>query len=70
MKFTTILSFILVIVGALNWFLVGVFTFDLVAFIFGSMTIASRIVYALVGISSLWVIFFCILYKPFRKIAK
>lgn len=70
MKFTTIIAFILVIIGALNWFLVGVFAFDLVAMIFGTMSIVSRIVYALVGVASLWVIYFCLMYKPFKKVAE
>lgn len=43
----------LVIIGALNWLLIGVFKFDLVATIFGNMSIISRIIYALVGISGI-----------------
>ena len=43
----------LLIVGGLNWGLVGLFEFDLVAAIFGDMTALSRIVYVLVGISAL-----------------
>ncbi len=69
MKITTIIAFILVIVGALNWLLVGLFAFDLVALIFGTMSIVSRIVYALVGVASLWVIFFVFTYRPFKHIA-
>lgn len=44
----------LVIVGAINWGLIGFFQFDLVAFLFGDMSWLSRIVYALVGISGLY----------------
>lgn len=45
----------LVIVGALNWLLVGLFQFDLVAAIFGGQqSLLSRIVYSLVGIAGLW----------------
>ena len=44
----------LVIVGAVNWGLIGFFHFDLVAFIFGEMSWLSRIIYALVGISGLY----------------
>lgn len=47
-----IVSYILVIIGALNWGLVGLFNFDLVAAIFGDMTLLSRIVYSLVGIAA------------------
>ncbi len=50
------IAFILVIVGALNWGLVGAFNFDLVATIFGSMTTISRIVYVLVGLGALYML--------------
>jgi uncharacterized membrane protein YuzA (DUF378 family) len=45
---------VLVIVGALNWGLVGLFKFDLVAFLFGGMSILSRVVYSLVGVAALY----------------
>ena len=44
----------LTVIGGVNWGLVGVFRFDLVAFLFGEMSWLSRIVYALVGISGLY----------------
>ncbi len=69
MKFTSIVAFILVIIGALNWLLVGFFSFDLVAFIFGSMSVMSRIIYALVGLASFWIIFFIFAYRPFKHVA-
>jgi len=43
----------LILIGAINWGLVGAFRFDLVAYFLGDMTIASRIVYILVGLSAL-----------------
>lgn len=43
----------LVIVGALNWLLIGLFNFDLVATLFGTMSILSRIIYSLVGLSGI-----------------
>ena len=46
----------LVIIGAINWGLIGLFQFDLVAFIFGNMSWLSRIIYALVGLSGLYMI--------------
>ena len=46
-------ALVLTIVGALNWGLIGLFNFDLVASIFGPMTIAARTVYTLVGIAGL-----------------
>ena len=48
----------LVIIGAINWGLIGFFSFDLVAFIFGNMSWISRIIYALVGIAGLYIITF------------
>lgn len=52
-----IITYILVLVGALNWGLVGLLNIDLVALIFGDMTLLSRIVYSLVGLSALIYIF-------------
>lgn len=48
------IAFVLVIVGGLNWALVGFFSFDLVAYLLGSLTLLSRIVYVLVGLSALY----------------
>lgn len=45
---------ILVLIGAINWGLIGFFGFDLVSFLFGNMTWLSRIVYGLVGLSGLY----------------
>lgn len=53
-KMINTIALIFVIVGALNWGLVGIFGFDLVAAIFGPMSILSRIVYILVGISGIY----------------
>lgn len=52
------IALILVIVGALNWGLVGTFQFDLVAAIFGNMSILSKVIYTLVGLSAVWVSYF------------
>lgn len=46
---------ILVVIGGINWGLVGFFKFDLVAAIFGDMSSLSRIIYGLVGVAALWV---------------
>ena len=55
MKTLKIISIILVIVGGLNWGLVGLFNFDLVAAIFGDMSSLSIIVYTLVGLAAIYV---------------
>ena len=49
------IALILVIIGAINWGLIGFFQFDLVAFLFGGMdSWLSRIVYALVGLAGIY----------------
>lgn len=56
MKIIDKIALALVIIGAINWLLIGLFSFNLVDTIFGTMSIISRIVYILVGISGLWCI--------------
>ena len=51
MKTLYYISLTLVIIGAINWLLIGLFKFDLVATLFGDMSVFSRIVYSLVGIA-------------------
>ena len=52
MKAVELLALVLVLVGALNWGLVGLFGFDLVATLFGDMSMLARVVYSLVGLSA------------------
>ncbi len=58
----------LVIVGALNWLLVGLFHLDLVAAIFGQMSVLSRIVYAVVGLSGIYSL--VLLFQPAQTDAR
>ena len=53
MKLLYNIALTLVIIGALNWLLIGLFDFDLVASLFGVMSAFSRIIYTLVGISGI-----------------
>lgn len=48
------IAVVLVVIGALNWGLVGLFSFDLVATLFGEMSTFSRVVYTLVGLAGLY----------------
>ncbi|MDE6148540.1 MAG: DUF378 domain-containing protein [Ruminococcus sp.] len=51
------IALFLLIIGGLNWGLLGIFQFDLVAFLFGgSAAVFSRIIYVLVAISAIWCI--------------
>ena len=54
MKVIDKIALLLIIIGAINWGLIALFRFDLVAAIFGEMTVWSRIIYGLVGLSGLW----------------
>lgn len=54
MKVVDTIALILIIIGALNWGLIGIFEFNLVEVIFGSIAWLTRIIYILVGISGLW----------------
>lgn len=53
MKILYYIALTLVIIGALNWLLIGLFSFDLVATLFGNMSVLSRIIYVLVGIAGI-----------------
>ncbi|MCI8352811.1 MAG: DUF378 domain-containing protein [Clostridia bacterium] len=56
MKIIDKIALVLVIIGAIVWGLIGLFNFNLVEMLFGNMTIISRIIYTLVGVSGLWAI--------------
>ena len=69
MKTTSIIAFILAIVGALNWLLVGLFRFNLVGWALSFLPMLSNVVYILVGLAGLWLIFFIFFYKPFKRVS-
>lgn len=52
MRALKIISYLLIIIGALNWGLVGLFNIDLVALLFGEMSLIARIIYITVGVSA------------------
>ena len=54
----TLIALIITIIGALNWFLIGVCGFNLVSWITFGSEIAARIVYILVGVAGAWLIYF------------
>lgn len=60
------LALILSIVGSLNWGLVGIFKFDLVAWLFGGQgSVISRIIYTVIGLAGLWCISLLFRRRPF-----
>ena len=69
MKVISFIALILVIVGALNWLLVGLFAFDFVAWIFGAASVGARIVYSLVGVAGIWTIFYLLAFNPLKRLA-
>lgn len=58
------LALLLIIIGGINWGLIGLFDFNLVAALFGAGSILSRLVYILVGLAALYSIY---LFKPVRE---
>ena len=54
MRTLNIITLALVVIGGLNWGLIGLFDFNLVAAIFGPNSVLSRVIYTLVGVSALW----------------
>ena len=61
-------SLVLTIIGAINWLLVGLFQFDLVAWLFGGQaSLLSRIIYTLVGLAGLWCISFLFRRRVFTQ---
>lgn len=58
LKWLDLTALLITIIGAVNWGLIGIFKFDLVAFIFGDMSWMSRIIYILVGLGGLYLITF------------
>jgi uncharacterized membrane protein YuzA (DUF378 family) len=56
-KVIDVIAYVLVLIGALNWGLIGFFGFNLVSALFGEMTVLSRVVYALVGLAAIYNIF-------------
>ncbi len=58
----------LVIIGALNWLLIGIFQFDIVAAIFGGQSaLLSRVIYSLIGLSGAWCI--GLLFRDWRQVS-
>ena len=53
-----LIALILLIIGGINWGLVGFFNYDLVAKIFGVMSTLTTIIYVLVGLAGLWTIYY------------
>ncbi len=54
MKYLNITALVLVIIGAINWGLIGFFEFDLISAIFGTLTAFTRVIFALVGLAGLY----------------
>lgn len=65
----TVICLILTIIGGLNWLLVGIADFNLVNWMFsGNIYFIARIIYALVGLSSIWVTYYLV--RHFKKISQ
>lgn len=60
MKVLSMIAWVLLIIGGLNWGLVGLADIDLVATIFGAGSVISRIIYIIIGLSGIWGIYCCL----------
>lgn len=69
MKTLDTVALVLVIVGGLNWLLIGLFDFDLVSSLFGEGSALSRVVFVLVGLSALWVLWDLLARRSRRSVA-
>ena len=58
MKWLDLTALLISVIGCVNWGLIGLFSFDLVAFIFGDMSLLARIVYVVVGLCGLYLLTF------------
>jgi uncharacterized membrane protein YuzA (DUF378 family) len=67
MKAVNTVALILLVVGGLNWGLVGLFDFNLVAALFGDGSALSRVVYVLVGLSAIWTAFAAITHRAMTE---
>lgn len=56
MKIANIIAWIILIVGGVNWLIIGIFSTNLVGLMVGEIAILLRIVYVLVGLSALWIL--------------
>lgn len=66
MYYLRILAYLLVIIGAINWGFIGFMNIDFVSLLFGEMSVVSRVVYCIVGVSaiiSLITTYRCVFYK-------
>ena len=54
MKVLNAIVLTLIVIGAINWGLIGLFNFNLVSYLFGSLTSISRIIFILVGLAGIW----------------
>ena len=69
MKTLDTVALVLVIVGGLNWLLIGLFEFDLVATLFGADSVLAKIVYVLVGLAALWMLWDLLARRSRRTVA-
>lgn len=58
---------VLVVIGGLNWGLVGFFNYNLVDSLFGVGSVVARVIYALVGLAALWMLFMPMMMKPSKE---
>ncbi len=63
MRILNCIAWVLLLIGGINWLLVGVASWDLVAAVFGSLSVLSRVIYILVGLSAIWLLISPIMHR-------
>lgn len=63
MRILNCIAWVILLIGGINWLLVGVASWDLVAAIFGSLSVLSRVIYILVGLSAIWLLISPIMHR-------
>lgn len=56
MKIANFIAWILLLIGGINWLMMGIFSVNVIGMMFGSMSIVARILYCLVGLAAIWLI--------------
>ena len=63
MKVANCIAWVILLIGGINWLLIGLAGFNLVGAIFGSLSLISRIIYCLVGLSAIWLLISPIIHR-------
>lgn len=70
MRITVLLAHILLLLGALELLITGLFSFSVISFLFGANSFLKKLVYCLVGVSGVVCVAFLLIFKPFKSLCR